>query len=134
MRRNSNPRKEKLSSFFRSTIRLLSSLISTRSFASSSLSRLSTPLAALKAVGCERIVVRRPPAGAGTRPELHRLLDHLRKGDVLVRRCRRLLLPGLRLAENRSLLVGPCGERFGALTTGWPLTSGSPDGQLLDLF
>src|SRR5712691_6847527 len=23
--------------------------------------------------------------GAGTRPELHRLLDHLRKGDVLVR-------------------------------------------------
>src|SRR5215472_9657564 len=36
--------KGKALSFFRSTIRLLSSLISTRSFASSSRSRLSTPL------------------------------------------------------------------------------------------
>src|ERR1035437_3358727 len=41
MRRYSKPRKVKLSPFFRSTIRLLSSLISMRSFANSSRSRLS---------------------------------------------------------------------------------------------
>src|ERR1700730_17217695 len=40
-RRYSKPRKVKLSPFFRSTIRLLSSLIATRSFANSSRSRLS---------------------------------------------------------------------------------------------
>jgi len=27
---------------------------------------------------------RKPPEGVGTRPELHRLIDQLRKGDVLV--------------------------------------------------
>ena len=39
---------------------------------------------ALKAVGCERIYREKASGGRSDRPELHRLLDHLRKGDVLV--------------------------------------------------
>src|SRR5205823_618398 len=41
-------------------------------------------VAALKAVGCERIYREKASGGRWDRPELHRLLDHLRKGDVLV--------------------------------------------------
>ena len=40
--------------------------------------------AALKAAGCERIFRERASGGRWERPELHRLLDQLRKGDVLV--------------------------------------------------
>jgi len=40
--------------------------------------------AALKAAGCERIYREKPSGGRWDRPELHRLLDQLRKGDVLV--------------------------------------------------
>ena len=39
---------------------------------------------ALKTVGCERIYREKASGGRWDRPELHRLLDHLRKGDVLV--------------------------------------------------
>ncbi len=39
---------------------------------------------ALKAAGCERIYREKASGGRWDRPELHRLLDHLRKGDVLV--------------------------------------------------
>jgi DNA invertase Pin-like site-specific DNA recombinase len=39
---------------------------------------------ALKAAGCERIFREKATGGRWKRPELHRLLDHLRKGDVLV--------------------------------------------------
>src|SRR5207245_7428568 len=41
-------------------------------------------VAALKAAGCERMYREKAPGGRWNRPELHRLLDHLRKGDVLV--------------------------------------------------
>jgi DNA invertase Pin-like site-specific DNA recombinase len=41
-------------------------------------------VAALKAAGCERIFREKASGGRWDRPELHRLLDHLRKGDVLV--------------------------------------------------
>ena len=41
-------------------------------------------VAALKAVGCERIYREKASGGRWDRPELHRLLDHIRKGDVLV--------------------------------------------------
>src|ERR1700752_1597359 len=41
-------------------------------------------VAALKAAGCERIYREKASGGRWDRPELHRLLDHLRKGDVLV--------------------------------------------------
>jgi DNA invertase Pin-like site-specific DNA recombinase len=40
-------------------------------------------LAALKAAGCERIYREKASGGRWDRPELHRLLDQLRKGDVL---------------------------------------------------
>src|ERR1700758_835584 len=39
---------------------------------------------ALKAAGCERIYRERAAGGRWDRPELHRLLDQLRKGDGLV--------------------------------------------------
>jgi DNA invertase Pin-like site-specific DNA recombinase len=39
---------------------------------------------ALKAAGCERIYREKVSGGRWNRPELHRLLDQLRKGDVLV--------------------------------------------------
>ena len=39
---------------------------------------------ALKARGCERIYREKASGGRWDRPELHRLLDQLRKGDVLV--------------------------------------------------
>ncbi len=41
-------------------------------------------VAALKAAGCERIYREEASGGRWDRPELHRLLDQLRKGDVLV--------------------------------------------------
>jgi DNA invertase Pin-like site-specific DNA recombinase len=41
--------------------------------------------AALKSAGCERNYREKASGGRWDRPELHRLLDHLRKGgDVLV--------------------------------------------------
>jgi DNA invertase Pin-like site-specific DNA recombinase len=39
---------------------------------------------ALKTAGCERIYREKASGGRWDRPELHRLLDQLRKGDVLV--------------------------------------------------
>ncbi|SPF42148.1 hypothetical protein SBA4_290030 [Candidatus Sulfopaludibacter sp. SbA4] len=41
-------------------------------------------VAALKAAGCERIYREKASGGRWDRPQLHRLLDQLRKGDVLV--------------------------------------------------
>jgi DNA invertase Pin-like site-specific DNA recombinase len=41
-------------------------------------------VAALKAAGCERIYREKASGGRWDRPELHRLLDQLRKGDVLI--------------------------------------------------
>ena len=41
-------------------------------------------VAALKAAGCKRIYREKASGGRWERPELHRLLDQLRKGDVLV--------------------------------------------------
>lgn len=41
-------------------------------------------VAALKSVGCERIYREKASRGRWDRPELHKILDQLRKGDVLV--------------------------------------------------
>ena len=41
-------------------------------------------VAALKGAGCERIYREKASGGRWDRPELHRLLDQLRNGDVLV--------------------------------------------------
>jgi DNA invertase Pin-like site-specific DNA recombinase len=39
---------------------------------------------ALKAAGCRRVFEEKASGGRGDRPELHRLLDQLREGDVVV--------------------------------------------------
>src|SRR6266496_637029 len=44
----------------------------------------ATQLAPLKAAGCERILREKASGGRWDRPELHRLLEQLRKRDVLV--------------------------------------------------
>src|SRR3954451_9680034 len=44
----------------------------------------ATQVAALKAAGCERTYPEKASGGRWDRPELHRLLDQIRKGDVLV--------------------------------------------------
>jgi len=44
----------------------------------------ATQVTSLKAAGCERIYREKASGGRWDRPELHRLLDQLRKGDVLV--------------------------------------------------
>jgi DNA invertase Pin-like site-specific DNA recombinase len=44
----------------------------------------ATQVAALKSQDASGSFARRLLAAAGTRPELHRLLDRLRKGDVVV--------------------------------------------------
>ena len=41
-------------------------------------------VAALEAAGCERIFHEKASGGRWDRPERHKLLDHLRSGDVLV--------------------------------------------------
>ena len=41
-------------------------------------------VAALKSAGCEKIFRDKASGSRWDRPELHRLLDQLRKGDVLV--------------------------------------------------
>ncbi len=41
-------------------------------------------VSALKAAGCERIFREKVSGGRWDRPELHKILDQLRKGDVLV--------------------------------------------------
>jgi len=41
-------------------------------------------VSALKAAGCTRIYEEKASGGRWDRPELHRVLDHLREGDVLV--------------------------------------------------
>lgn len=41
-------------------------------------------VAALKAAGCERIFREKASGGRWDRPELHKILDQLRKGDVLI--------------------------------------------------
>src|SRR5579872_4295034 len=67
-------------------------------------------VAALKAAGCERTYREKASGGRWDRPELHRLLDQLRKGDVLVvwkldrlsRSLRDVLIIMERLAEAKA--------------------------------
>ena len=86
-------------------------------------------VAALKAAGCERIFREKASGGRWKRPELHRLLDQLRTGDVLVvwklDRLSRSLRDVLTLMER----LGDSGAGFRSLTEAIDTTT--PAGRML---
>ena len=86
-------------------------------------------VAALKAAGCERIFREKASGGRWDRPELHRLLDQLRKGDVLVvwklDRLSRSLRDVLTIMER----LGESMAGFGSLTEAIDTTT--PAGRMM---
>jgi DNA invertase Pin-like site-specific DNA recombinase len=82
----------------------------------------ATLVAALKAAGserisgCERIYREKASGGRSDRPELHRLLDQLRKGDVLVVWKLDRLSRSLRDVLNIMERLGDSGAGFRSLT------------------
>lgn len=86
-------------------------------------------LAALKTFGCELVFQEKPSGGRRDRPELHRLLGQLRKGDVLVvwklDRLSRSLKDVLILMEK----VDQAGAGFRSLTEAIDTTS--PGGRMM---
>src|ERR1022692_3483717 len=86
-------------------------------------------VAALKAAGCERIYKEKASGGRWDRPELHRLLDQLRKGDVVVvwklDRLSRSLRDVLTLMER----IGEAGAGFRSLTEAIDTTT--PAGRMM---
>ena len=89
----------------------------------------ATQVAALKAAGCERIYRQKASGGRWDRPELHRLLDQLRNGDVLVvwklDRLSRSLRDVLTIMER----LGDCGAGFRSLTEAIDTTT--PAGRMM---
>ena len=86
-------------------------------------------VAALKTAGCERIYREKTSGGRWDRPELHRLLDQLRKGDVLVvwklDRLSRSLRDVLTIMER----LGESGAGFRSLTEAIDTTT--PAGRMM---
>src|ERR1700678_1570149 len=86
-------------------------------------------VAALKSAGCERIYKEKASGGRWDRPELHRLLDQLRKGDVLVvwklDRLSRSLRDVLTIMER----LGEAGAGFRSLTEAIDTTT--PAGRMM---
>jgi DNA invertase Pin-like site-specific DNA recombinase len=86
-------------------------------------------IAALKKAGCERIFREKASGGRWDRPELHRLLEQLRKGDVLVvwklDRLSRSLKDVLILMEK----IAQAGAGFRSLTEAIDTTS--PGGRMM---
>ena len=86
-------------------------------------------VAALKTAGCERIYREKASGGRWDRPELHRLLDQLRKGDVLVvwklDRLSRSLRDVLTIMER----LGEAGAGFRSLTEAIDTTT--PAGRMM---
>lgn len=86
-------------------------------------------IAALQAAGCARIFREKASAGRWDRPELHRLMDQLRQGDVLVvwklDRLSRSLKDLLSLLET----VQSAGAGFQSLTEGIDTTT--PAGRMM---
>src|SRR5438132_8580229 len=84
---------------------------------------------ALKSAGCERIYKEKASGGRWDRPELHRLLDQLRKGDVLVvwklDRLSRSLRDVLTIMER----LGESGAGFRSLTEAIDTTT--PAGRMM---
>src|SRR6202166_2890580 len=89
----------------------------------------ATQVAALKAAGCERIYREKASGGRWDRPELHRLIDQLRKGDVLVvlklDRLSRSLRDVLTIMER----LGEAGAGFRSLTEAIDTTT--PAGRMM---
>ena len=89
----------------------------------------ATQLAALKAAGCELMFQEKATGGRWDRPELHRLLGQLRKGDVLVvwklDRLSRSLKDVLNLMEN----IQQAGAGFQSLTEA--INTTSPGGRMM---
>ena len=77
---------------------------------------LAQQRAALRAAGCSRLFEEKASGGRWNRPELHRLLDHLRDGDVVVvwklDRLSRSLKDLLHIMEK----IGEAGAGFRSLT------------------
>ena len=86
-------------------------------------------MAALKSAGCERIYKEKASEGRWEPPELHRLLDELRKGDVLVvwklDRLSRSLRDVLTIMER----LGNSGAGFRSLTEAIDTTT--PAGRMM---
>src|SRR5215218_7752303 len=86
-------------------------------------------VASLKAAGCERVYEEHASGGRWDRPELHRLLDHLRAEDVLVvwklDRLSRSLKDLLHIMER----IHQTGAGFRSLTEAVDTTT--PPGRLL---
>src|SRR5205085_4674398 len=86
-------------------------------------------VAALKAAGCERIFKEKASGGRWDRPELHRLMDQPRKGDVFVvwklDRLSRSLRDVLTIMER----LGESGAGFRSLTEAIDTTT--PAGRMM---
>lgn len=89
----------------------------------------ATQVAALELAGCELVFQEKASGGRWDRPELHRLLDQLRKGDVLVvwklDRLSRSLKDVLSLMER----IAQAGAGFRSLTE--VIDTTSPGGRMM---
>src|SRR3982751_992239 len=86
-------------------------------------------VAALKKAGCERIYREKASGGRWDRPELHRLLDQLRKGDVLVVWKLDRLSRSLRDVLNMMERLNESGAGFRSLTEAIDTTT--PAGRMM---
>jgi DNA invertase Pin-like site-specific DNA recombinase len=87
---------------------------------------LAQQRAALRAAGCTRLFEEKASGGRWDRPELHRLLDHLRPADVVVvwklDRLSRSLKDLLHIMEK----IGEAGAGFRSLTEHIDTTTPAP--------
>src|SRR5829696_2802457 len=86
-------------------------------------------VSALKSAGCKRVFEDKASGGRWDRPELHRLLDQLRKGDLLVvwklGRLSRSLRAVLTIMER----LGEAGAGFRSLTEA--IDTNTPAGRMM---
>src|SRR5712691_235124 len=86
-------------------------------------------VAALKSAGCERIYKEKASGARWERPELHRLLDQRRRGDVLVVWKRDRLCRSLRDVLTSMERLGESGAGFRSLTEAIDTTT--PAGRMM---
>jgi DNA invertase Pin-like site-specific DNA recombinase len=89
----------------------------------------TTQVSTLKAAGCDRVCEEKASGGRWDRPQLHRLLDHLREGDVVVvwklDRLTRSLKDLLNILEK----IDAAGARFRSLTEA--IDTSGPAGRMM---